>query len=129
MEENKRCECDICKNHIDFNMPEEIVDAVLNRKLVLFCGSGISTESKLVYPYTIYMEVLKEIEKELDKEIDSSTSFSSLMSLYVDTFANGRRKLLKKIKKNLTILIHFLNYYTMQLCFIKKFLLIHILKQ
>lgn len=98
VEENKRCECDICKNHIDFNMPEEIVDAVLNRNLVLFCGAGISTESKLVYPYTIYMEVLKEIEKELDKEIDSSTSFSSLMSLYIDTFANGRRKLLKKIK-------------------------------
>lgn len=99
MEENNRCECDICKNHIDFNMPEEIVDAVLNRNLVLFCGAGISTESKLVYPDTIYMEVLNEIEKELDKEIDSSTSFSSLMSLYVDTFANGRRKLLKKIKK------------------------------
>lgn len=98
IEENKRCECDICKNHIDFNMPEEIVDAVLNRNLVLFCGAGISTESKLVYPYTIYMDVLKEIEKELDKEIDSSTSFSSLMSLYVDTFKNGRRRLLKKVK-------------------------------
>ena len=117
-EENKRCECDICKNHIDFNMPEEIVDAVLNRNLVLFCGAGISTESKLVYPDTIYMEVLTEIENEIDEEIDLSTSFSSLMSLYIKTFANGRRKL-----------IHFRNYYTMQLCFIKKFLLIHILKQ
>ena len=98
-EENKRCECDICKNHIDFNMPEEIVDAVLNRNLVLFCGAGISTESKLVYPDTIYMEVLTEIENEIDEEIDLSTSFSSLMSLYIKTFANGRRKLLKKIKK------------------------------
>lgn len=97
-EENKRCECDICKNHIDFNMPEEIVDAVLNRNLVLFCGAGISTESKLVYPYSLYTEVLNEIEDELDKEIDSSTSFSSLMTLYIKTFHNGRRRLLKKVK-------------------------------
>ena len=97
-EENKKCECEICKNDIDFNMPEEIVDAILNRNLVLFCGAGISTESKLVYPNTIYMDVLNEIENELDKEIDSSISFSSLMSLYIKTFANGRRKLLKKIK-------------------------------
>ena len=98
VEENKRCECDICKNHIDFNIPEEIVDAVLNRNLVLFCGAGISTESKLVYPYTIYMEVLNEIENEINEEVDLSTSFSSLMTLYIKTFPNGRRKLLKKIK-------------------------------
>lgn len=37
-EENKKCECEICKNDIDFNMPEEIVDAILNRNLVLFVG-------------------------------------------------------------------------------------------
>ena len=100
-EENKRCECDICKNHIDFNMPEEIFDAVLNRNLVLFCGACISTESKLVYPYTIYMEVLNEIKNEINEEVDLSTSFSSLMSLYIKTFPNGRRKLLKKIKNKL----------------------------
>ena len=96
---NEPCECMICKNNKNFYMPEEIVESVLKNNLVLFCGAGISTESKSVYPESFYTNVLREIEYKTNKKVDLDTSFSRLMSLYIDTFPNGRRKLLNKIKE------------------------------
>lgn len=43
------CECAICKNNKPFTFPKEIIDAALDGELVLFCGAGISTESKMFY--------------------------------------------------------------------------------
>ena len=43
------CECFMCKNNNSFDMPNEIIESV-KKKLVLFCGAGISTESKAVLP-------------------------------------------------------------------------------
>ena len=80
-------------------MPEEIVESVLKNNLVLFCGAGISTESKSVFPESFYTNVLRDIEYKTNKKVDLDTSFSRLMSLYIDTFPNGRRKLLNKIKE------------------------------
>lgn len=99
MKTNEPCECMICRNHTKFNMPEEIIEAVLKKKLVLFCGAGISTESKSVLPVSFYTSVLQDIENESKSKIDLNTSFSSLMSLFIETFPNGRRKLLNKIKE------------------------------
>lgn len=96
---NEPCECMICKNNKKFDMPEEIVESVLKNNLVLFCGAGISTESKFVFPESFYTNVLREIEDKTNKKVDLDISFSRLMSLYVDTFPNGRRKLLNKIKE------------------------------
>lgn len=93
------CECMICKNNKNFNMPEEIIESVLKNNLVLFCGAGISTESKSVFPESFYTSILCEIEDKTNKKVDLDTSFSRLMSLYIDTFPNGRRKLLNKIKE------------------------------
>ncbi len=92
------CECMLCKNHKKFNMPNEIIEATLNKDLVIFCGAGISTESKSVLPFSFYSSILDEVENELGYDVDSSISFSRLMSLFVETFPNGRRKLLNKIK-------------------------------
>jgi len=89
----------ICKNNKKFDMPEEIVESVLKNNLVLFCGAGISTESKSVFPESFYTNVLRDIESKTNKKVDLDTSFSRLMSLYIDTFPNGRRKLLNKIKE------------------------------
>ena len=93
------CECMICKNNKNFDMPEEIIESVLKNNLVLFCGAGISTESKSVFPESFYTSILREIEDKTNKKVDLDTSFSRLMSLYIDTFPNGRRKLLNKIKE------------------------------
>ena len=96
---NEPCECMICKNNKKFDMPEEIVESVLKNNLVLFCGAGISTESKSVFPESFYTNVLRDIESKTNKKVDLDTSFSRLMSLYINTFPNGRRKLLNKIKE------------------------------
>jgi len=87
------CECEICKNHKMFKMPNEILNASKIGKLVLFCGAGISTENKTVLPYSFYMSIQKELNIN-----DNSLFFSELMQKYCD-LPNGRRKLLRKIKK------------------------------
>lgn len=92
------CECMIYKNNKNFDMPEEIIESVLKNNLVLFCGAGINTESKSVFSESFYTSILCEIEDKTNKKVDLDTSFSRLMSLYIDTFPNGRRKLLNKIK-------------------------------
>lgn len=53
----KNCECQICKNNLPFEIPEEIIDALINRNLVLFAGAGISTETKSVFKETLFEEV------------------------------------------------------------------------
>lgn len=92
------CECMICKNNKNFDMPEEIIESVLKNNLVLFCGAGISTESKSVFPESFYTSILCEIEDKTNKKVDLDTSFSRIMSLYINIFPNGHRKLLNKIK-------------------------------
>lgn len=87
------CECAICKNHKPFVMPNEILSAAQNGELVLFCGAGISTESKTVLPFSFYADIQKELDV-----TDKPLLFSKLMQMYCD-LPNGRRKLLKKIKE------------------------------
>lgn len=86
--------CEICKNNIPFEMPQELIEATIKGKLVLFCGAGISTENKLVLPTSFY----ESIKKELDEKDDSDLSFSNLMEKYCE-LPNGRKKLLQEIKK------------------------------
>lgn len=87
------CKCAICKEKIPFVMPKEILDAAEDGELVLFCGAGISTENKNVLPFSFYKGIQEELEI-----VDNTLSFSKLMQTYCN-LPNGRRKLLKKIKK------------------------------
>lgn len=87
------CECAICKSYKPFVIPDEILDAAQKGELVLFCGAGISTESKTVLPFSFYTDIQRDMEID-----DNSLSFSGLMQKYCD-LPNGRRKLLKKIKE------------------------------
>ena len=87
------CNCAICKNNKPFTMPEDIVKATIEGNLVLFCGAGISTENKMVMPYTLYSGIKNELGIS-----DSSISFSSLMQKYCAQ-PNGRRKLIRNIKE------------------------------
>lgn len=74
-------------------MPDDILNAAVNGKLVLFCGAGISTENKTVLPFSFYDDIQKELP-----DVDKSLSFSQLMQQYCD-LPNGRRKLIRKIKE------------------------------
>lgn len=85
------CQCSVCKNNRPFELPEEIVEAAIAGKLVLFCGAGISTEGKNVMPSSFYSIIQQELGV-----TDNSISFSFLMQQYCN-LPNGRKKLLRKI--------------------------------
>lgn len=87
------CECAICKNNKPFTLPKEIIDAVLNGELVLFCGAGTSTESKNVLSFSLYTSIKDELNIK-----DEDISFPDLMQQYCSQ-SNGRKKLLKRIRE------------------------------
>lgn len=85
--------CSICKSHHPFSMPEEIIEAVKQGKLVIFAGAGISTENRNVFRYSLYKDILDDLGIEEKQNI----SFSNLMSEFCKQ-PNGRSKLLQTIK-------------------------------
>jgi NAD-dependent SIR2 family protein deacetylase len=92
-QELTEAECIICKNHHPFSMPDEIIEAVKEGKLVIFAGAGISTENRNVFRYSLYKDVLDDLGIEKRQDI----TFSNLMSEFCKQ-PNGRSKLLQKIK-------------------------------
>lgn len=94
-------------------MPEDIIKAVKKEELVLFCGAGVSTESKLVLPQTFYMSIHDELEKRCGKDISLDITFSELMSLFVEKIPNGRRILIMKIKERFDYIESFPQLYDM----------------
>lgn len=92
-EELAEAECIICNNHHPFSMPDEIIEAVKQGKLVIFAGAGISTENRNVFPDSLYNDILDDLGIEKKQDI----TFSHLMSEFCKQ-PNGRSKLLQKIK-------------------------------
>ena len=99
--------CDICKNNIPFDMPDEIINATIDNKLVIFAGSGISTESKIVNPLSFYEEIALELDQDPRK---IELTFSELMSKYCEKF-NGKKELLRKIKDRIDYIKSFQSSY------------------
>lgn len=63
-------------------MPQKIINELIDKNLVIFCGAGISTETITVLPFTFYSMIYNELKN--DKvEVDNSMSFSELMSIFV----------------------------------------------
>lgn len=90
---DKKIGCVFSKDRIPFDMPDEIISACLNNKLVIFAGAGISTENKLVFPYTLYEDILSKLNIK-----DKTIEFPNLMSKFC-TQPDGRKKLLNIIKE------------------------------
>ena len=80
-----KCECIFCKCNIPFDFPEHLYRELVNNNVVLFAGSGISTENKLVFPYTFYDDVKMDLE-ECDISINDNMKFNLLMDMYVEKF-------------------------------------------
>ncbi len=83
-------DCAVCKNHYEFEMPEEIVESIKDGNLVIFAGAGISTEGRGVFPRSLYSEIALEMGK-----VNPEESFSTLMEEYTSK-PNGRIKLIRK---------------------------------
>lgn len=90
---NGNCECDICKNELEFALSEDLVADFLNGGVTIFAGAEISTESKRVLKYSLYQWVGDELGVE-----SSNLTFPQMMDRYCDQ-PNGRFKLLKMIKE------------------------------
>ncbi len=58
----EREECDMCRVKIPFNLPKEIVDAAINRKLVIFAGAGVSTESRGAFIGNLSQDITRELK-------------------------------------------------------------------
>lgn len=84
------CKCSMCYGK-KFDIHKDIIEAIKNGDLVIFAGSGVSTEGRGIFPNSLYSEIKEELNLEED------ISFSYLMQKYCDT-PNGRKKLIKKIR-------------------------------
>lgn len=89
----KPCDCVICKHQHEFEFPDELVTDIYAGKVVLFAGSGISTESSTVMNETFYETIADELNIN-----NHDISFPELMELYCQN-TNGRIKLLECIKR------------------------------
>lgn len=88
------CECAVCSQKLPFELPDAVIKAVIDGKVVIFAGAGISTENRTAFPSTFYTEICKE----LDIEPEAGPSFPALMSRFCER-PNGRAELLRKIKQ------------------------------
>lgn len=104
---SRYCECEICNNNLPFEIPKEIIESLLTQNLVLFAGAGISTENKSIFKETLFEEVFLELNID-----DPNVSFPDLMSSFCSSSANGRQKLLEKIKKRFDYIHQFKELYT-----------------
>lgn len=82
--------CSDCGGDHPFELPPELLKAALKKKLVIFAGAGVSTESRRVFPQTF----AEEIAGELGGTVGDRT-FPEVMTSYEDKF--GRRQLLQRI--------------------------------
>lgn len=85
-------DCTVCRNYKDFDMPKELISSI--HDVVLFVGSGVSTESKTAFPDTFYSSICQELNINPKKNIP----FPEVMSLFCKK-TGGKHQLLYKIKE------------------------------
>ena len=85
-------DCVHCRNNLPFVMPKEIYNAVLNEKLVIFAGSGVSTEKSGVLPFSFYDDICRDLRIKPDPK---RYPFQAVMTKYCIKFS--RTKLIEKI--------------------------------
>jgi hypothetical protein len=97
-------DCFFCRNFHEFELPSHLLQEMLEGRVVLFAGAGISTEGKQVLPSTLYEDVLEEIN------CPDTVSFPELMARFCER-PNGRAELLRKIRKRFDYISSFPQLY------------------
>lgn len=105
-ENKKSCTCFFCSKKLPFDLDEQLFESFQTGNLVLFAGSGISTEYRAVFPFTLYEDVCDELEIKPDEGL----SFPELMTKLCKQ-NNGRAKLLLKIRKRFSYIESFPELY------------------
>lgn len=88
------CECVYCGQDYDFEVPRALIQALREKRLVIFAGAGISTETSRVFPSTFYDEIKADLPDDLIVD-----DFPAVMSAYEE--AHGRLQLVQQVIKRL----------------------------
>jgi hypothetical protein len=104
MSSSEACRCVYCKNDRPFDIPQHLVEELLQGNVVLFAGAGISTENRDHAQHTLYDAISKELKA------GESLSFPALMSAYCEQ-PDGRIKLAKHIKSRFDYFTSFSDFY------------------
>ncbi len=93
--------CVLCRDKRPLTLPEALVEAVRSDELVLFAGAGtgISTETRNLFPVSLRAELTSDLALELGREAPSNESFAALASAYEQAF--GRKELIQRIRARL----------------------------
>lgn len=87
--------CALCEAAVPFDLPDPVVEACLNERLLVFAGAGISTESRLVFPYTFYEDICLRI----NVNPNDGVPFQKVMSKFEKE--RGGKELLQRIRARL----------------------------
>lgn len=101
-----RKNCDQCRYNNDVQIPDHLIEQLVDGKLVVFAGAGISTEDRRVHNSTFYDEVHYELKLPLEER----PSFPKLMSLYCEQ-PDGRKRLLERLYKRFQYIDSFPELY------------------
>jgi len=99
----EKTDCQICSLRRQFVLPREILDALAKKQLVIFAGSGVCTEGRLVFPRTLYEEMRGDLG------IRDAIDFPELMSEFCRRY--GRKALVQRIKHRLDYMKWFPEVY------------------
>lgn len=77
-------DCEVCGQNHPFELPPKLLQAALAKKLVVFAGTGISTESRQVFPDTFAKGIAAEL-----RGSGEGLNFPELMSAYEERFGRG----------------------------------------
>lgn len=86
-------ECKWCALDLDFDLPQDIVEAYLAGKLAIFAGAGISTEVPTVLSETLF-------ERARERAGSTADTFPEVMQAFQEKF--GRAALVKEIRARFT---------------------------
>ncbi len=84
----KEHRCDECGEDVDVSLPQRLIEDTHAGKVLLFVGSGASTESHNVIGHTFYDEIYDEIRPQLGHK-DGKLEFPDLMSAFVARFSRA----------------------------------------
>jgi len=98
--------CLVCQNEQEFEIPDHLMKQLTMGNVVFFAGAGVSTETRVVIPWTFY----EEIHKALGMPQEDKPAFPKLMSLYCKR-PDGRRELLERLRARLSYIRSFPELY------------------
>lgn len=105
---HNKSNCQACRNRLGFTVPDHLLEQLIKGNVVIFAGAGASTESRSIFPRTLY----DEVHADLGLSAEDKPPFPGLMGLFCRR-PDGRRILLEKIRARFEYVESFPELYRM----------------